>query len=124
VSDVNDELRQLCRDFNVHIITYSPLGAGFLTGKYRGAVTPDVRFEIIPGHKDIYFNDHAWQRLDQLLKVSENTGKSPSTLALAWAFHQPQVSSVLIGCRSVHHLNQALAAMREDATGLLDATFF
>ena len=33
VSDVNDELRQLCRNFNVHIITYSPLGAGFLTGK-------------------------------------------------------------------------------------------
>lgn len=121
VSDVNDELRQLCRNFNVHIITYSPLGAGFLTGKYRCAVTPDVRFEIVPGHKDIYFNDHAWQRLDQLMKVAEDVRKPVAALALAWAFHQPQVSAVLVGCRSIRHLDQALAAMREDATGLPDA---
>jgi aryl-alcohol dehydrogenase-like predicted oxidoreductase len=119
VSDVDDELRELCRDFNVHIITYSPLGAGFLTGKYRHAVSPDARFEIIPGHKDIYFNDHAWKRLDKLLKVAEETGKPVASLALSWAFRQPQVSSVLIGCRSTRHIDQALAAMQEEDAGLL-----
>ncbi|MBN8860658.1 MAG: aldo/keto reductase [Sphingobacteriales bacterium] len=120
VSDVDDELRELCRDFNIHIITYSPLGAGFLTGKYRYAVSPDTRFEIIPGHKDIYFNDHAWERLDKLLRVAEETGKPVASLALSWAFRQPQISSVLIGCRSTRHIDQALAAMREEDAGLLD----
>ena len=119
VSDVDDELRKLCRDFNVHIITYSPLGAGFLTGKYRHAVSPGTRFGIIPGHKDIYFNDHAWERLDKLLKVAEETGKPVALLALSWAFHQPGVSSVLIGCRSTRHIDQALAAMREEEIRLL-----
>jgi aryl-alcohol dehydrogenase-like predicted oxidoreductase len=119
VSDVDDELRKLCRDFKVHIITYSPLGAGFLTGKYRHAVSSDARFEIIPGHKDIYFNDHAWERLDELLKVAEETGKPVASLALSWAFRQPQVSSVLIGCRSTRHIDQALAAMQEEDAGLL-----
>ena len=118
VSDVDDALQQLCRDFNVHIITYSPMAAGFLTGKYRGAVTSDVRFEVIPGHKDIYFNDRAWERLDQLMKAAEQAGKSPATLALAWAFHQPQVSSVLIGCRTTSHLDQALAALADGEPGL------
>ena len=118
VSDVDDALQQLCRDFNVHIITYSPMAAGFLTGKYRGAVTSDVRFEVIPGHKDIYFNDRAWERLDQLMKAAEQAGKSPATLALAWAFHQPQVSSVLIGCRTTSHLDQAFAALAEGDPGL------
>ena len=118
VSDVDDALRQLCRDFDVHIITYSPMAAGFLTGKYRGAVAADVRFEIIPGHKDIYFNDRAWGRLDQLMKAAEHAGKPPSTLALAWAFHQPQVTSVLIGCRTTSHLDQALAALAEGDPGL------
>lgn len=120
VSDVDDELRKLCRDFNVHIITYSPLGAGFLTGKYRHAVSPDARFEIIPGHKDIYFNDHAWERLDKLLKVAKETGKPVASLALSWAFRQPQVSSVLIGCRSTQHIDQALAAIEYGDTGLLN----
>lgn len=118
VSQLDDALRQLCRDFNVHITTYSPLGAGFLTGKYRGAVASDVRFEIIPGHKDIYFNDRAWERLDQLLNAAERAGKSPTRLALAWAFHQPQVTSVLIGCRTTSHLDQALAALAEGDPGL------
>ncbi len=118
VSHVDDGLRQLCRDFNVHIITYSPLAAGFLTGKYRGVVSSDVRFEIIPGHKDIYFNDRAWDRLDQLMKAAEHAGKPVARLALAWAFHQPQVSSVLIGCRTTSHLDQALAALAEGDPGL------
>jgi aryl-alcohol dehydrogenase-like predicted oxidoreductase len=118
VSDVDDALRQLCRDFNMHIITYSPMAAGFLTGKYRGAVASDVRFEIIPGHKDIYFNDRAWERLDQLMKAAEQAGKSPARVALAWAFHQPQVSSVLIGCRTTSHLDQAFAALAEGDPGL------
>lgn len=118
VSDVDDALRQLCRDFNVHLVTYSPMAAGFLTGKYRGVVASDVRFEIIPGHKDIYFNDRAWERLDQLMKAAEHAGKPAAKLALAWAFHQPQVTSVLIGCRTTSHLDQALAALAEGDPGL------
>ena len=118
VSHVDDALRQLCRDFEVHIITYSPLAAGFLTGKYRGVVAADVRFEVIPGHKDIYFNDRAWERLDQLMKAAEHAGKPATRLALAWAFHQPQVSSVLIGCRTTSHLDQALDALADGDPGL------
>lgn len=118
VSHVDDALRQLCSDFNVHIVTYSPLAAGFLTGKYRGAVSSDVRFEVIPGHKDIYFNDRAWARLDHLMKAAERAGKPATMLALAWAFQQPQVSSVLIGCRTIGHLDQALAALAAGDPGL------
>lgn len=118
VRHVDDAVRQLCRDFNVHIVTYSPLGAGFLTGKYRGVVSSDVRFEIIPGHKNIYFNDRAWERLDQLIKAAELKGKPVARLALVWAFHQPQVSSVLIGCRTTSHLDQALAALADGDPGL------
>jgi aryl-alcohol dehydrogenase-like predicted oxidoreductase len=118
VRHVDEDLRRVCREFGVRIVTYSPLGAGFLTGKYRGAVAPDARFEIMPGHKDIYFNDLAWERLDALTKAAEAAGKPAAALALAWAFRQPQVDSVLIGCRSVTHLDQALAAMAEEDAGL------
>lgn len=118
VSHVDEALRQVCREFGVHIVTYSPLAAGFLTGKYRGAVGADVRFEIIPGHKDIYFNEASWGRLDRLMEAAERAGEPAAMLALAWAFHQPQVSSVLIGCRTISHLDQALAALAAGDPGL------
>ena len=37
VRDIERELLPLCADQQVGVITYSPLGGGFLTGKYRGA---------------------------------------------------------------------------------------
>ncbi|MBN8789902.1 MAG: aldo/keto reductase [Terrimonas sp.] len=121
ISDVDDSLLQLCEKFAINIITYSPLGAGFLTGKYRNAVNPGVRFEIIPGHKDIYFNEEAWRRLDILVGLADAKGKSSIELALAWALGFHKATSVLVGCRSIHHLDQALAALSVDAEEIFKA---
>lgn len=111
VSDIDYSLLQLCENFSVHIITYSPLAAGFLTGKYLNEVQPDVRFEIIPGHKNIYFKESAWKRLETLLDLAKAKEKSSVELALAWALGFPNITSVLVGCRSIDHLNQALNAV-------------
>lgn len=119
VTDIDDNVRGICMQHNIHIISYSPLGAGFLTGKYKGAVQPDVRFEIIPGHKNIYFNEVAWRRLEKLQKVSGENGTSIIELALAWAFQQKQVESVLIGCRSIQHIDQAFKALKCDIKELV-----
>ncbi|HRO46530.1 aldo/keto reductase [Agriterribacter sp.] len=121
VSDIDDPLRQICKQHSIRIITYSPLGAGFLTGKYKSVVQPDVRFELIPEHKNIYFNEYAWQRFEKLLEVSGNNGRPVAELALAWALNQTQVKSVLIGCRSIQHIDQALTALNCDIKALLIA---
>lgn len=111
ISDLDYSLMQLCEKFSVHIITYSPLAAGFLTGKYLNKVQPDVRFEIIPGHKNIYFKEDSWKRLEVLLDLAKTKGHSSVDLALAWALGFSKVTSVLIGCRSRTHLDQALNAI-------------
>jgi aryl-alcohol dehydrogenase-like predicted oxidoreductase len=112
VSDLNDEIRQLCTDHGVHIVTYSPLGAGFLTGKHVNAIEKGSRFELMPAHQQVYFVDHAQKRLEKLLRLAAQTGYSAAHLALAWALHQPGISSVLIGGRSVEHIDQALEAAK------------
>ena len=114
VSDVSDELRDYCVANGIAIVTYSPLGAGFLTGKHRGGVAAGSRFDIIPGHQDVYFHEAAYQRLARLEAVAARTGHSPAHLALAWALHQPGIASVLIGGRTTAHLDQALAALAFD----------
>jgi aryl-alcohol dehydrogenase-like predicted oxidoreductase len=111
VSDLTDELRAHCVAKNIKIVTYSPLGAGFLTGKHLHGVQPGSRFDIMPGHQQVYFNEHAQQRLKKLQEVSARTGHSMVHLALAWALHQKDIASILIGGRNVSHLDQALKAL-------------
>ena len=112
VSDINDEVRTICNRNGIRIITYSPLGAGFLTGKHLLGVQKESRFAIIPAHQDVYFNSHSEKRLEKLLEVAVRTGYSPAYLALAWATHQPNVHSVLVGGRSVAHLDLAFEAAK------------
>ncbi len=111
VSDVDAALGALCTAQGIAIITYSPLGAGFLTGKHRGGVQPGSRFDVAPGHQAIYFQPGPEKRLARLAAVSARTGHPMAHLALAWAMHRPGVTSVLIGGRTPAHLDQGFAAL-------------
>jgi aryl-alcohol dehydrogenase-like predicted oxidoreductase len=46
--------------------------------------------------------------------VAARTGHSQAHLALAWALHQSGVTSVLVGGRTLAHLDQAFAALAFD----------
>lgn len=110
--EIESDVLPLCSAQNVGVISYSPLGAGFLTGKYRrnGPVPKGTRFEIIPGHQPIYMHDHGFAVLDRLLSVAERIGAPPPKVALSWVLHQPGVTSVLIGARSTEQVDQAFDA--------------
>ena len=116
--EVDAPLSDLCAAHGVAIVTYSPLGAGFLTGKHRGGVEPGSRFDVAPGHQDLYFNPVCERRLARLAQVSGSTGHSMPHLALAWALHRPGVASVLVGGRANSHLDQAFAALALDDPAL------
>jgi len=111
IRDVNLQLEKFCLSNDIKIITYSPLGAGFLTGKYKSGVKEGTRFSVIKGHQDIYFNETSFKRLEQLENLSFRTGYKASYLALAWALHRPNIASVLVGGRTTEQLEQALSAL-------------
>ena len=117
--EIESDLLPLCRDQQVGVLAYSPLGAGFLTGKYRlGQDIPSgTRFDVIPGHQPIYFHDTGWAALGRLDELAAQTGRSLVDLALSWVIAQAGVTSVLIGCRQISHVDQAFEA---EAAGLED----
>lgn len=112
--EIETDLLPLCVDQQIGITSYSPLGAGFLTGKYRrgGDVPQGTRFDIIPGHQPIYFTDPGFRILEGLSELSRETGRSMIDLSLAWVLHRPDITSMLIGARSPSHVDQALNAER------------
>jgi aryl-alcohol dehydrogenase-like predicted oxidoreductase len=119
VRGFDEALRCRCRAADIHMMGYSPVGAGFLTGKHRSGVVPGSRFEIIPGHQGIYFTPVAQQRLAHLEAVAQRHGRSPVDLALAWATRQPDIGLVLVGGRTPEQILQILRARAEDCHSLL-----
>ena len=110
VRGLDASTRHVCAQRHIAFVGYSPLGAGFLTGKHDHGVQPGSRFDIVPGHQNVYFHDLARKRLARLRDVAERTGFPMTQLALAWALHQPDIAAVLVGGRTLAHLDQALQA--------------
>ena len=109
-----DELFPLCRREEVGVTSYSPLAAGFLAGKYtpdRNDFPKGSRFDVIPGHADIYFNDRNFRNVKRLRALADNRGLPMVRMAMAWAMGHPDITSVLVGARHSGHLDNAFEAL-------------
>ena len=97
------ELQPLCLDQGIGVIPYSPLGAGFLTGKYRRDSTmPDsARAENI---RNRYMNEQGFTAVDKLEEIGQAHGATIAQTAIAWVLANPAVSSAIIGANSLPQL--------------------
>lgn len=110
--EIEEETIPICQKEQIGILSFSPLGAGFLTGKYRkdGEIPAGTRFDIIPAHQDIYFSDENFRFVERLRATAKASGHSMIQLALAWVISRPGITSVLIGARQIDHIDQAFIA--------------
>jgi aryl-alcohol dehydrogenase-like predicted oxidoreductase len=102
-----------CARFGLGILPYSPLSAGFLTGKYQKDQAPPAgaRLEEKQRVKEFDTPRH-WRILDAVTAVGQELGASPAQVSLAWLIGRPQVTSVIFGARSVAQLDDNLAAAK------------
>ncbi len=101
-----------CQTNAIEVVTYSPLGAGFLTGKYlqHREPAPGTRFDVIPGHCDVYFSENNFATMERLRQLSGQTGHTMAQLAMRWVFANPLIQRVLVGAREPAQIDNALAA--------------
>lgn len=114
--NIESDLLPFCRRRGIGVTSYSPLGAGFLAGKYgpdRAMIPAGTRFDVKPGHIDKYFGEAGFGVLQRLRDLSARSGIPMVKLAMAWVAHRPDVTSVLVGARSTEHIDNALAAEQE-----------
>lgn len=114
VRDAEEIVMPYCEQKQIGVQTYSPLGAGFLMGKYdrRGASVPSgSRFDLLPGHRSIYFCDEKFRVVDRLARLAEREGISAAKIALAWVLKHRIVDCVLIGARCCGQVDQAIDAL-------------
>jgi aryl-alcohol dehydrogenase-like predicted oxidoreductase len=112
VRTIEREHFALAREEGVGLITWSPLAAGMLTGKVtRDRKPPESRLarREMPLYR-LYFTERGFGIVDVLVAAARDVGCTPAQLALAWQLGKPEVTSVIIGARTVAQLEDNLGA--------------
>lgn len=106
------ELVPLCLDQGVGIIPYFPLAGGILTGKYNssGSVPSGSRADTDPNFNR--FLEEPNIRLgQQVSRIAEENGYTPSALSLAWLMNRPAVSTVIVGATRTEQLQSNMTCL-------------
>jgi aryl-alcohol dehydrogenase-like predicted oxidoreductase len=124
------ELAEVCETFGIGVIPYSPLAAGFATGKYQRGYQPKDA-DTTRGDSGLInrlaADPQAWDALDLARRIGEYHGRSQAQVALAWLIAQPSVTAPIIGARTVEQLLEvadapSLRLTPEEITQLSQAT--
>jgi aryl-alcohol dehydrogenase-like predicted oxidoreductase len=95
------------------ILTYSPLGGGWLSGRWTADSSPAsparrrlaARFDM-----SLPENQRKLEAVEQLGKVADDAGLSMIELAIAFVVNHPAVTSAIIGPRTMEQLDSQLPA--------------
>jgi aryl-alcohol dehydrogenase-like predicted oxidoreductase len=115
--EIEWELVPVCLREGIGILPWSPLGGGWLTGKYRPEEPPEdaTRLGEDPDRGVEAWEKRAtrrtWRIVEAVREVAEARGATPSQVALSWVTARPGVSSTILGVRTLAQLEDNLGAL-------------
>ncbi len=106
------ELEAVCRDQQIAVLPYSPLAAGFATGKFtrenRVRSTPRAEYSSLVAR--LIDDERAYDLLDGIREIAQRCGVPMAHVAIAWLLANPVVTAPIIGVRTVEQLEEVLGA--------------
>lgn len=131
--DIEREYLDLCEAEGLGVVPWSPLGGGFLSGKYdpdrRPTDAAEGRLATQPDEDEEAWHRRAternWRIIDAAAAVADEVGATMSQVALAWLLTRRPVASVIMGVRTSEQLEDNLGAatleLSSESLGRLDA---
>ena len=115
--DIELEIVPACLDAGIGLLPWSPLGGGWLAGKYRRDTPPTGATRLgenpergMESYGPRNADARTWQVVDAVARLAESRGVSPAEVALAWLAARPAVTSVILGVRTPEQLAANLGA--------------
>ena len=106
------EILPLAQAEQMGVISYSPLGAGLLTGKYSTTHRPEQgRLLENEMYTKRYGDPTYYEVAEGLTAHAKERGVHPASLAIAWVMSHPAITAPIIGARNVEQLEASLAAL-------------
>jgi aryl-alcohol dehydrogenase-like predicted oxidoreductase len=119
VRGIERDVLPVCERYGMGVISWSPLAAGWLTGRYRKGADlsePSVRARRLPERFDLSLpaNQRKLDAADALAALAEEAGISLIHMAIAFAIRHPAVTAAIIGPRTMEQLESHLGAVDVD----------
>jgi aryl-alcohol dehydrogenase-like predicted oxidoreductase len=116
VREIEWEIVPAARDAGLGLLPWSPLGGGWLSGKYSPSQRPAgaTRLGEDPGRGMEAYDrrgvQRTWDVIDAVHQVASQRGVSMAEVALAWVTDRPGVTATILGARSTSQLDTNLRA--------------
>lgn len=109
--DIERDQLPYCRQHDIAVLAYSPLGQGLLTGK----IGPEREFaegDLRNSHPlfTVENRRRIAQTLDRIRPIAESHRLTLGQLAIAWTYHQPGLTHVLCGARTAEQAQENAGA--------------
>lgn len=102
------ELRPVCQEHNIGVVSYYSLASGFLSGKYRSL--KDVKSNKRADSLVKYFDARGEKILNVLDIVAQRHLAQPADVALAWVLAQPGISAPIASATTVEQIDHFVKA--------------
>jgi aryl-alcohol dehydrogenase-like predicted oxidoreductase len=115
---IEDEVLPTIRELGIGLVAYSPLGRGFLTGRFRSPA--DFPAEDVRAHNPRFQGENFARNLELVERVSELAREhscTPGQLALAWVMHQSDDVVPIPGTKRIQYLEENVAAVELSLSG-------
>ncbi|MHA7208134.1 aldo/keto reductase [Arthrobacter sp. MDT1-65] len=117
VREIEAEIVPAVLDAGMGMLPWSPLGGGWLTGKYTRDTEPTGATRLgenpqrgMEAWEKRNAQNRTWRIIDTVTGIAGERGISASHVALAWVAAQPAVTSVILGARTQEQLADNLAS--------------
>jgi aryl-alcohol dehydrogenase-like predicted oxidoreductase len=130
VREIEWEIVPAALDAGLGLLPWSPLGGGWLSGKYRRDQRPtgETRLGEDPGRGmeawERRGTERTWRIIEAVERIAEARGEPMSRVALAWVTNRPAVSATILGARTLEQLEENLLSaglrLTEEETAALD----
>ena len=110
--DPENEILKTCRELGISFVAYSPLGRGFLTGRFKKP--EDLPAEDFRRHNPRFQEEnfkHNMQIVKKIKEMAEEKRCKPSQLALAWVLAQGEDIIPIPGTKRIKYLEENIAAL-------------
>ena len=132
VREVEWEVVPSCLDAGLGLLPWSPLGGGWLTGKYTRDERPTGSTRLgedpergMEAYGTRSVQQRTWDVVEAVQQVAGARGASMAQVALAWLVDRPSVTSVILGARTLEQLEDNVGAgdlhLSAEETAVLDA---
>jgi aryl-alcohol dehydrogenase-like predicted oxidoreductase len=94
----------------VSLLAYSPLGQGYLSGKYENGALPPGSRKTLFDRLGRYEKGNGPRAISNYVALAKRHGLDPAQMAIAFAVSRPFVTSVIIGATTMEQLKTDVAA--------------